>query len=587
VSVLEATDRARIERLLSVSRSTRPLPASDGSVYFASNRGGHAQVYRQSAPGAEPARLVESETRMVPHAHTPFGLLVREDLGGNEVWQLGMVDGSSHRRLTHDPVAIHQSVTMHPDGLRAGLGWNPGGQADMVLGEIDLATGALTQWAQPGGYWLWGAWSPDGTRAMVVKSMGMPTKGYILDRDGAMTRLLPDSLRVLPVEWIDAGILVVTDGGRDFFGLAVIDPAQPDVVTRWLFSEDHDLEGVVVDPARKRAALVVNEGIYDSIRVIDLAGGRELERMALPPGTVVSDHSGEADYHLTWSPDAASLFVSWERPTQPAEIYELPAGTRWTLTGEVPGGLVEPRETSYTSFDGLEVPALYYRIDDSSRPAVISFHGGPEGQWRGTFVPQVHLLNAIGIDVFLPNVRGSTGYGLRYQGLDDRTLRWDSVKDGAEAARYLKRSGLATHTGAMGGSYGGFMTLAVLVEDPGLWDAAVYTVGIADWHSFFRNMPPWRGVLRMSEYGNPDGAEKDFLTEISPLHRAGSIRAPLLVIHGRNDPRVPVGESIQIDQAVPGSELLIFEDEGHGVVKLANQVTANGRILEFLGSRLR
>jgi dipeptidyl aminopeptidase/acylaminoacyl peptidase len=586
VSVLEATDRARIERLLSVSRSTRPLPASDGSLYFASNRGGHVQVYRQTAPSAEPARVVESETRMVPHAHTPLGLLVREDLGGDEVWQLGIVDGGSYRGLTHDAKAIHQSVTMHPDGRRAGLGWNPGGQADMVLGEIDLATGALTQWTQPGGYWLWGAWSPDGARAMVVKSMGMPTEGYILDRDGAMTRLLPDSLRVLPVEWHDAGILVVTDGERDFFGLALVDPAQPGAVARWLFNEDHDLEGVAVDPARKRAALIVNEGIYDSIRVLDLASGKDLERMSLPSGTVVSDHSGDSDYHVSWSPDGASLFVSWERPTQPAEIYELPAGTRWTLTGDVPAGLVEPQQTSYTSFDGLEIPALYYRIDDSARPAMVDFHGGPEGQWRGIFVPQVHLLNAIGIDVFLPNVRGSTGYGLRYQGLDDKTLRWNSVKDGCEAARHLKRSGLATHAGAMGGSYGGFMTLAVLVEDPELWDAAVDTVGIADWHSFFRNMPPWRGVLRMSEYGDPDGAEKDFLSEISPLHRAGMIRAPLLVIHGRNDPRVPVGESVQIAQAVPGAELLIFEDEGHGVVKLANQVTANGRILDFLASRL-
>src|SRR5579864_6370895 len=266
VSVLEATDRARIERLLSVSRSTRPLPASDGSLYFASNREGHVQVYRQTAPRTEPARVIDSETRMVPHAHTPLGLLVREDLGGNEVWQLGIVDSGSYRRLTHDAKAIHQSVTMHADGLRAGLGWNPGGQADMVLGEIDLATGALTQWTNPGGYWLWGAWSPDGTRATAVKSMGIPTEGYILDRDGAMTRLLPDSLRVLPVEWVDAGILVVTDAGRDFFGLALVDPAQPGVVARWLFNEDHDLEGAVVDPARKRAALVVNEGIYDSIR---------------------------------------------------------------------------------------------------------------------------------------------------------------------------------------------------------------------------------------------------------------------------------------------------------------------------------
>jgi pimeloyl-ACP methyl ester carboxylesterase len=586
VTVSEATDRSRIERLLSVARATRPLPAPDGSLYFASNRDGHMQVFRQSSAGVAPELVVASETRMVPHAHTPLGLLVREDLGGNEVWQLGLIANGSYRRLTADPKAIHQSVTVHPDGRRAGLGWNPGGQADMVLGEIDLETGALTSWVRPEGFWLWGAWSPDGNRAAVVKSEGTPTQAYVLERDGAMTRILQESLRVLPVAWLDAGILVVTEAGRDFWGLAVVDPAHPDAVARWLFGEDHDVEGVTIDPSRKRAAIVINEGIYDSIRVVDLASGRQADRTTLPSGVVVSDHTGDSDYHVGWSHDGESVFVSWERPTQPAEIYECPAASRWTFTADVPEGLVEPIETSYLSFDGLSIPALFYRLDDAARPAMVDFHGGPEGQWRGTFVPQVHFLNAIGINVFLPNVRGSTGYGLRFQGLDDRSLRWDSVKDGCEAARYLKRSGLATSTGAMGGSYGGFMTLAALVEDPDLWDAAVDTVGIADWHSFFRNMPPWRGVLRMREYGDPNGAEADFLREISPLHRAATIRAPLLIIHGRNDPRVPVGESIQIAEAVPGSELLVFEDEGHGVVKIANQVTANTRILEFLAARL-
>ena len=562
------------------------MPAPDGSLYYASNRDGHAQVYRQTAPAAQPERVFASETRMVPHAHTPLGLLVREDRGGGETWQLALIeDGGRYRALTEDARAVHQSVTLHPDGLRVGLGWNPGGQADMVLGQLDLASGEMTRWAEPGGFWLWGAWSPDGTRAMVIKSLGMPTEGYILDRDGTLTRLLPDVLRVLPVYWLGDGILVVTDGGRDFFGLALVEPTRPEVVARWLLSEDHDVEGVAVDRARTKAAVVVNEGTYDSIRIIHLQSGREEERYITPHGLVISDHTGDADYHLGWNEDGSRLFVSWERPTQPAEIYAFPGGTRWTFTNDLPSGFVEPQETSYQSFDGLTVPALYYRVDAKPRPVVVDFHGGPEGQWRGIFLPQAHLLNAIGINVFLPNVRGSTGYGIRYERLDNKTLRWNGVKDGAEAARHLKRSG-ATMTAAMGGSYGGFMTLAVLVDDTDLWDAGVETVGIADWHTFFRNMPPWRGVLRMSEYGDPNGAESEYLREISPIHRASAIKAPLLVIHGRNDPRVPVGESIQIADAVPRSELLIFEDEGHGVTTLANQVTANSRILEFLASHL-
>ncbi len=586
MGVLAATDRAKIERLLSVARATRPLPAPDGSLYFASNRDGHVQVYRQTAPGAMPEPIAPSETRMVPHAHTPLGLLVREDRGGDEVWQLGIVSKGVHRPLTTDPKAIHQSVTLHPDRRRVGLGWNPGGQADMVLGELDLETGELTPWAKPGDFWEWQAWSPDGKRAVVMKRMGTPTEAHILERDGGLTRLLPDALRAGAVEWLDSGVLLATDLGRDFVGLALVDPARPHRVAQWLVSEDHDVEGVVVAPDRVRVAVVINDGIYDSIRVVDLATGRELDRVSLAPGVTISDHSGDPGYHVSWSDDGSRLFIGWERPTQPSEIYEWPGGTRWTFTSDLPEGLVEPEELTYRSFDGLTVPSIFYKVDDASRPAVVDFHGGPEGQWRGGYLPQAQILSAIGVNVLLPNVRGSAGYGMRFQSLDDKTLRWNSVKDGCEAARHLKASGHATRTAAMGGSYGGFMTLAVLVEDPDLWDAGVDTVGIADWHTFFRNMPPWRGVLRVNEYGDPNGAEAEFLREISPIHRAGAIKASLLVIHGRNDPRVPVAESIQIAAAVKGSELLIFEDEGHGVARLANQVTANGRILEFLAAHL-
>jgi dipeptidyl aminopeptidase/acylaminoacyl peptidase len=537
-------------------------------------------------PGAAPTRLVTSETRMIPHAHTPLGLLVREDIGGNEVWQLGLVSGGGHRSLTTDTKAIHQSVTVHPDRLRVGLGWNPSGQANVVLGELELATGRLTRWAEPGGYWEWGAWSPDGTRAVVMKNMGTPTESYVLERDGSLTRILPKALRVHPVEWLDEGILVITDLDRDFLGLAIVSPQRPAEVDRWLLTEDHDVEGVAVDPAGAKAAVIANEGIYDGIRIVDLRTGGIVDRVRLAPGITISDHSGEPGYHAGWSDDGSRLFVSWELPTRPAEIYEWPGGERWTFTTELPAGLVEPVEVDYRSFDGLTVPGVFYRIDDQPRPAVVQFHGGPEGQSRGGYLPLAHLLNAIGVNLFLPNVRGSTGYGIRFQGLDDKALRWNGVKDGCEAARHLKRGRIATKTAAMGGSYGGFMTLAVLVEDPDLWDAGVDVVGIADWHTFFRNMPPWRGVLRINEYGDPNGPEAEFLRQISPIHRADSITAPLLVIHGRNDPRVPVGESIQIAHAVQGAELLIFEDEGHGIATLPNQVTANGRILEFLAAHL-
>ena len=579
-------DPARIERLLTVVRATRPLPDAEGRLYYSSNVGGHALVYRQAAPGTERELVFGSADRMVPQAHTASGLLVRSDAGGNETWQLGLVSASGYRPLTRDSKAIHASPTLNRDESRVGLAWNPGGQANMVLGDLDLDSAALTAWAEPGGYWTWSAWSPDGDRAVVTNLLGTPAETYVLGRDGAMTRLLPGALRVIPVDWLPGGILVATDMGRDFLGLALIDPARPDAVARWLFKEDHDVEGAVLDREQSKVALIINQGVYDGIRILDLTTGKETGQVSLPPGVVVSDHTGEAGYHVVWSHDGLRLFVSWETPTQPGEIYEWPGGTRWTFTSDPPDDLVEPVETSYTSFDGLRVPALFYRVDAKPRPAVVLFHGGPEGQSRATYTPLAQLLTSAGFNLFLPNVRGSTGYGLRFQSLDDKTLRWNGVIDGCEAARHLKRDGLATRTAAYGGSYGGFMVLAVLVEDPDLWDAGVDIVGIADWHTFFRNMPPWRGVLRINEYGDPDGDEAEFLSRISPIHRAAAIKAPLLVIHGRNDPRVPVQESIQVAEAVPGAEVMIFDDEGHGIAKLGNQLSANRRIIDFLTEKL-
>jgi dipeptidyl aminopeptidase/acylaminoacyl peptidase len=579
-----------LAQLLKVVRATRPLPGPDHGLAFAANFGGYQKTYYLDGPDGTPRELADSGDRTLPHAWTGAGLLVRHDRGGNEIWQLSMVEPDGRlRAVTKDQKAVHQSVTLHPDRMRVGLGWNPGGQRDVSLGELDLVTGTLTAWATPGDYWTWEGWSPDGARAVVNKILGSWTEPHILRRDGAMTRLLPEARRAGEVTWTASGLFALTDaGGRDFMGLAEIDPERPAEIKRWLVDEEHDVEGYSVDHAGENAILAINAGIYDDLRVVSLTTGETTGRLDWKGGVVHSDLTGPQSYHLSWSHDDSAVFASWEHPTRPAEIYEWPADRRWTNVSDDDAfkGLVEPVETSYKSFDGLEVHSLLYRTDTAPRPAVIQFHGGPEGQSRGQYFPIVHLLTGIGVNVLLPNVRGSTGYGFRFQSLDDRTLRWDAVRDGCEAARELKRTGEATKTAAMGGSYGGFMTLAVLVEDPQLWDAAVDIVGIADWHTFFKNMPPWRGVTRKREYGDPDGAESEFLRQISPIHSAHTITAPLLIIHGRNDPRVPLEESEQIAEKAANAEIIVFDDEGHGVAKLANQVTANGRILDFLKEHL-
>ena len=585
----------RPEQLLSVARAFRPTPSRTGALYLASDLAGLSQTFRQAAADRFPVRLAPSQDRTLPIAETPLGLLVRQDRGGNETWQLAMLDPAGRARpLTSDARAIHRDVTVTPDGRRAGLAYNPGGQADWVLAVIDLETGDIERWIDRGGYWSWLAWHPDGRTAAVARASEtrpLANAAFLVERDGEPRPLLGAARLVADVVWAGGRLYALTDLDRDFVGLVEVDAEDPARIRRRLVDEEHDVRCIIPSPHGRLAAVVVDEGPYDAIRVLDLETAEDHTAAwagQLPRGLVYIDNATGPRDHVAWSRDGERLFVAWESATRPAEIYELPSGARWTAaSGEPLAGLIEPEQVGYRSFDGLEVRALHFRVDGSPRPTVVWFHGGPAGHTRANFIPIVAMWNAAGYDVFAPNVRGSTGRGQGYAALDDRELRWDSVRDGCEAGRWLRREGLATHLVAMGGSYGGFMTLAVLVEDPELWDAGVDTVGIADWHSFFENISGWRRTMRTVEYGDPAGPDGEFLAEFSPLRRAHRIKAPLLVIHGRNDVRVPVEEAVLIHGAAPGSELLIFDDEGHGIQKHGNRSRAYGRALAFVGERLR
>jgi dipeptidyl aminopeptidase/acylaminoacyl peptidase len=202
-----------------------------------------------------------------------------------------------------------------------------------------------------------------------------------------------------------------------------------------------------------------------------------------------------------------------------------------------------------------------------------------------------------GYAVFQPNVRGSTGYGRTFTHMDDVRNRELSVRDGAAGVEWLKAQGIADskRIAVMGGSYGGYMVLASLTLYPDMFAAGVDVVGIASFVSFLENTSGYRRKLRESEYGvagtqAAPGADRAFLTEISPLNRVKSIQAPLLVIHGEQDPRVPVGEARQIEAALKELgrpvEALYYPDEGHGIAKLKNRLDCYPKVVAFLDKYL-
>jgi dipeptidyl aminopeptidase/acylaminoacyl peptidase len=236
---------------------------------------------------------------------------------------------------------------------------------------------------------------------------------------------------------------------------------------------------------------------------------------------------------------------------------------------------------------------LQPKLEKSSKlPVIVSVHGGPEGQERPTFSPLYQYYLSRGYAVLATNVRGSTGYGKTFTHADDVRKREDSVKDLASAVDWLKTSGGADDKkiAVMGGSYGGYMTLAAITLYPDLWAAAVDTVGIANWESFLKNTSGYRRKQREVEYGSLE-KDGDFLRSISPLAKADKIKCPLFVIQGKNDPRVPYTEAEQIVKAVKDKggivQYKLYDDEGHGIAKLKNRLDLYPQVADFLDKYMK
>jgi dipeptidyl aminopeptidase/acylaminoacyl peptidase len=297
------------------------------------------------------------------------------------------------------------------------------------------------------------------------------------------------------------------------------------------------------------------------------------------------------------------LIVQVSGPEGPTDLwrYELATGATLRLTYSATGGLdpasfVQPRAVRYQSFDGLEISALLYEPPGvkpaGGWPAIITAHGGPEGQVRPWFDPLSQLYLSKGVALLMPNVRGSDGFGKAFGHLDDVALRENSVRDYVAAREWLVAQGIAdpARIAITGGSYGGYVVLAALTLYPDKWAAGVCSVGIANFVTFLENTAPYRRVIREAEYGSLEH-DRALLTAISPIHKAQNITAPLLLIHGANDPRVPIGEAQQMYDSLKALgrevELLTFPDEGHGVDKLENRAIEWQKELEFLGKHLR
>ena len=606
-----------LERYLNVRNAYGAALGPDGTLAFLMDTTGTSQVWTMADPGVWPRQRTFSEESVGFASWSPERpeLVFSMDEGGNERAQLFRLDAESGEihPLTGMPEAKHRWGGWSHDGDRIAFASNRREESVFdiyVQGREE--SGEDADLIHEGDGWLsLGGWGPDDDRLLVVESYSNFDQDlYSLDLDSReLTHLTPHEgeVRFQSASWgpDGEGVYLVTDRDADTLYLARLDVASGDIETV-VEGGEWNVDGVSLDEDSGRLAYSRNVDGYTELTVGELDGPTEIREFPTP------DLPGGLAGGVSWSEDADRFAVTATGRAENTNVYVVNTGTgeseRWTRasTAGIPrDSFIEPELIHYESFDvddsqsskrktsspgRREIPA-YFSVpkdaDPGDTPVIVDVHGGPESQRRPSFSGLTQYFLSRGYAVFEPNVRGSTGYGKAYTHLDDVEKRMDSVKDLKAGADWLAAHELidADRIVVKGGSYGGFMVLAALTEYPDRWAAGVDVVGIANFVTFLENTGSWRRQLREAEYGSLE-EDREFLESISPVNRADRIEAPLFIIHGENDPRVPVGEAEQIAEAARENdvpvELRIYDDEGHGLSKRENQIDAYTDVVAFL-----
>lgn len=514
------------------------------------------------------------------------------DSGGNERQQLWRLDGSNRNpvRITSRDDAIHEPGAMQHGSTYVVYRSNARDEATFDILRTGGDDHSADVWMEAAGQATPVAISDDGQLALVVRT------NTNLDADVLLVRRSGGDPVILTEHQGEAWILgadfhpdmkrvfVLTNVDTEFARLVAIEIESGE---RTVVVEDAwDVERFAISPDGTRVAVSINENGWSRVAIHHLDGTGEILPIGILGGTID---------RFSWAPDSSAVAFGMSTATDPSQVALARLDGQVTMFGEEGPHprppVVEPELVHYPTFDGRDIPAFFFRSPlPGPRPVLVEIHGGPESQRRLQYtsaVPTDQLMQSLGISVLSLNVRGSTGYGKAYSHLDDKGLRLDSVKDVAAAVAWLRQRDdvMGDRIGVMGQSYGGFMTLASLCFYPDLWSAAVDVVGIANFVSFLERTGPWRRQHRSEEYGSLEH-DRELLEHISPLNHVDEITAPLMVIHGRNDPRVPLFEAEQIVEALRERgrtvQLRVFDDEGHGLSKRENRISGYAEAAAFL-----
>lgn len=510
------------------------------------------------------------------------------DTGGGEHTQLYYQRvGEQGARLLSDGKSRNGAPLWSNSGHEIAFFTNARNGIDYDIDVVAVDGGALPHLALTGdgGAWYPLDWSSDDRKLLVLKSVSSAENYlYIVDLGTGQRREVEPSggkVRILDAKFSrdGQGVYLISDADSEYTRVRLVNlfTAQKTVVsaaTPW------DVEHLALSRDGHYLAYDSNEGGISKLGVLDLRTHQDLIPPRMPVGGVIDE--------LHFDADGKRLAFGFSAPTQPRDAYVLDmAGNRleaWTSSelGSVDAAkLVVPRLTLVPTFDradgkSRQLPVYVYEpAAPGPHPVLIVLHGGPESQFRPEFDAWLQfVVNELGFAVLAPNVRGSSGYGKTYMSLDNGVLREDAVKDVGALLVWLRLQSSfdAKRVVVSGASYGGYLALATLATFPDRLRAGVDFGGMTDFLSFLANTAPYRQNQRRAEYGDERDADmRAYLRRISPLTNAERITRPVLIVHGRNDPRVPISESEQLVNRLRSHGRTVWyleaAGEGHGFAR--------------------
>jgi len=597
----------KLERYLNVRRADLVGWDHAGSGLFITTRFGNVnELHRVDKPLGMRRQLTFVAEGIDGFAPSPDparpGGLVVMDTGGSENAQLLWISkNGGEMTLLTDGTSRNGAPVWSKDGKRVAYHSTRRNSKDFDIYTFDAAEPqkAHTMIYEASGQWSPLDWSPAGDAVLVLHEISeTKTELHVLTPGKGLTAQIdpkPGSDAAINTAVFGPGgtsVFYISDAGGEYRGLWQRDlKSGKDTLlsgdVKW------DFESLVASPDRKLLAVTVNEHGWSRLELYDVGGKKFRADPKLPPAIING---------LDFSRDGKRLALSIEGGRNVGDIHviELSNGKieRWTeseVGGLDPVKFHEVARTEYPTFDGKKIPAFVMKPSGSGPfPVVVSIHGGPEAQARPYFSSfYEYIVSELGYAVIIPNVRGSTGYGRTYTLLDNGEKREDSVKDIGALFDWiatqpdLDKSKVAVY----GGSYGGFMVLATGAMYPDKVSAIVDVVGISNFVTFLESTKEYRRDLRRVEYGDERiPAMRTFLQKISPTENVAKIRAPLFVVQGANDPRVPVTEAEQMVRSVrkTGKEVwyMVASDEGHGFQKKGNRDAFVAATVMFLQKAL-